>query len=118
MPPWVHVSHCRFLGSAVAQLTQLKQFFCEDALCLHTGASCLPGPLPTVPVTVDSGAVGSCQQSRQERAKVQSWYFYNWVNYFVISTCLRGRAHLLCHPAPDHLLHAGKPAFLQAWSWR
>jgi hypothetical protein len=26
----------------------------------------------------------------------QSRYFYNWVNYFVINTCLRGRPHLLC----------------------
>lgn len=57
------------------------------------------------------GAVGAPQQSRKERTKVQSWYFYNWVNYFVISTCLRGRAHLLYHPGPDHLLHKEKTHF-------
>lgn len=55
--------------------------------------------------------MGAPQQSRKERAEVRSWYFYNWVNYFVISTCLRGRAHLLCHPGPDHLLHEEKSHF-------
>lgn len=78
---------------------------CTWVLC----AGCLLGALPTMPVTGENGAVGSCQQSRKERAKVQSWYFYNWVNYFVISTGRRGRAHLLCHPGPGHLLQEGNP---------